>query len=71
MIEITSLKFSYPSGEFRLEMPDFSVDRNEKVAMIGPSGSGKTTLLNLVAGILTPETGKVTVNETDVSALGD
>ena len=71
MIEIISLKFSYPSGEFRLEMPDFSVDRNEKVAMIGPSGSGKTTLLNLVAGILTPETGKVTVNETDVSELGD
>ncbi len=71
MIEITSLKFSYPSGEFRLEMPDFKVDRNEKVAMIGPSGSGKTTLLNLVAGILTPETGKVTVNETDVSELGD
>ena len=71
MIEITSLKFGYPSSEFRLEMPELTVDRGEKVAVIGPSGSGKTTLLNLVAGILTPETGKVTVNETAVTALGD
>ncbi len=71
MIEITSLKFSYPSGEFRLEMPEFTVGRNEKVAVIGPSGSGKTTLLNLAAGILTPKAGRVTVNGKDVSSLGD
>ncbi len=71
MIGITSLEFSYPSGEFRLEMPEFTVGRNEKVAVIGPSGSGKTTLLNLVAGILTPKAGSVTVNGTDVSSLGD
>ncbi len=32
---LTTLKFGYPSGEFVLEMPEFTVDRNEKVAVIG------------------------------------
>jgi putative ABC transport system ATP-binding protein len=39
--------------------------------VIGPSGSGKTTLLHLVAGILTPDRGAVTVNGVEVSALPD
>lgn len=71
MIDIRSLEFEYRQGEFRLGMPEFAVADGEKVAVIGPSGSGKTTLLNLVAGILTPRHGTVTVADTAVSALGD
>ena len=41
------------------------------MAVVGPSGSGKTTLLNLVAGILTPDTGRVTVAGMEVSGLSD
>ena len=52
MIEINSLTFSYPTGEFRLDIEELSVASGEKVAVVGPSGSGKTTLFNLVAGIL-------------------
>jgi ABC-type transport system involved in cytochrome bd biosynthesis fused ATPase/permease subunit len=44
MIQIDSLEFHYPSGEFELIMPEFSIKKGEKVAVIGPSGSGKTTL---------------------------
>jgi putative ABC transport system ATP-binding protein len=39
------------------------------VAVIGPSGSGKTTLLNLVAGILVPDSGRVTTDGVEVSSL--
>ena len=52
-------------------MPEFSLEDGECVAIVGPSGSGKTTLLNLIAGILTPETGKIDVSGTEVSALSD
>jgi ABC-type lipoprotein export system ATPase subunit len=69
MIHISDLKFHYPSGEFRLGIPRFAVDRSEKVAVIGPSGSGKTTLLNLISGILLPKRGAVRVGETSVDAL--
>ncbi len=71
MIDIRFLDFRYPTGDFRLEIPDFQVSRSEKVAVIGPSGSGKTTLLNLAAGILVPAEGSVTVDGVGVSGLPD
>jgi putative ABC transport system ATP-binding protein len=71
MIYINSLKFHYPEGEFRLHVPELTVERSEKVAVIGPSGSGKTTLLNLIAGIVTPLEGTVSVGDVQVSNLPD
>ncbi len=46
-----------------------SVAEGELVALYGPSGSGKTTLLMLIAGLLVPDSGSVTVNGRDVSKL--
>ena len=71
MIDIRSLDFHYPGGDFRLAIPRLQIAAGEKLAVIGPSGSGKTTLLNLVAGILTPQQGEVRVGDTEVSALDD
>lgn len=71
MIDIDSLEFRYRAGEFRLRVPTLAVATGEKVAVIGPSGSGKTTLLNLISGIFTPQTGRVSVNGVEVSALND
>ena len=71
MITVQNLGYSYPGGEFRLNIPDFLVAEGEKVAVIGPSGSGKTTLLNLIAGIMIPQKGTVSVEDIQVSALGD
>ena len=71
MINIRSLDFHYPYGEFQLSVPEFSVSRSEKIAVIGTSGSGKTTLLNLVAGIMTPLQGNITVGTTRVNELND
>jgi putative ABC transport system ATP-binding protein len=71
MIAIHHLEFSYAVGDFCLSVPEFSVAWGEKVAVIGPSGSGKTTLLNLVAGILTPNKGEVSVGEQRISQFSD
>lgn len=71
MINIDSLEFSYREGEFRLCVPDFVVERGEKVAVIGPSGTGKTTLLNLIAGIQVAARGRILVGETAVDSLDD
>jgi putative ABC transport system ATP-binding protein len=71
MIQIKTLHFQYPTGEFRLNIPEFSITKGSKVAVIGPSGSGKTTLLNLIAGIMTPVKGTVSVGDIQVSGLGD
>jgi putative ABC transport system ATP-binding protein len=71
MINIQSLTFSYPTGDFHLRIPGFSIDKGEKVAVIGPSGTGKTTLLNLIAGIITPSTGNILVDNVRVETLPD
>lgn len=71
MIAIDSLTFGYGSGGFRLRIPSFSLADGESLAVVGPSGSGKTTLLNLIAGILTPESGRIDVAGTDVAGLSD
>jgi putative ABC transport system ATP-binding protein len=71
MINIQSLKFAYPSGEFRLDIQELSVSSGEKVAVIGPSGTGKTTLLNLLAGIITPAKGTILVDGVAVNEMHD
>lgn len=43
------------------------VGSGEVVGLIGPNGAGKTTLLNTVAGLLTPSSGTVTFDSTDVT----
>lgn len=68
MVRIEDLTFGYSGGGFRLRVPDFTLGDGERLAVVGPSGSGKTTLLNLIAGILTPEAGRIDVAGTEVSS---
>jgi sulfate/thiosulfate transport system ATP-binding protein len=44
-----------------------TVEDGALMALLGPSGSGKSTLLRIIAGLETPDTGKVTIAEEDVT----
>ena len=70
MIKVSELKFAY-SREFELALESLEIQEGERVAIVGPSGSGKTTLLNLLAGILTPQSGVIQIGKTEVSKLSD
>ena len=52
-----------------LNIPRFSVSPGEHIFISGPSGSGKSTLLGLVAGILAPTSGVVSVNGVRLNEL--
>ena len=71
MVRIEDLTFGYGADGFRLRVPEFALEDGARVAVVGPSGSGKTTLLNLIAGILTPETGRIDVAGSEISRLSD
>ena len=45
------------------------LNRGEVVALLGPNGSGKTTTFYAVAGLITPEGGRVLVDGTDVTTM--
>ncbi len=70
-IAIQGLKFEWPKSGFRLAIDSLDIPRGKKVAVVGPSGSGKTTLLNLMAGIISPETGEIRVAGHAVHELSD
>jgi putative ABC transport system ATP-binding protein len=69
VIQVRDLTFGYPVGGFRLDVRQLDVGAGETVAIVGPSGCGKTTLLNLLAGVLVPEAGCVSVGGEAVSTL--
>jgi putative ABC transport system ATP-binding protein len=48
-----------------------TIHRGEFTALVGPSGSGKTTLLNLIGALDKPTTGKILIDNTDVSSLSN
>ncbi|MFL5812340.1 MAG: ABC transporter ATP-binding protein [Bdellovibrionia bacterium] len=53
-------------GDFTLAA-DFSLAQGERAALIGKSGMGKTTLLRLIAGLETPDSGRVWMGSQDVT----
>ena len=54
-----------------LQEIDFAVTSGEAVAIVGASGSGKSTLLAILAGLDTPTTGSVLLDNEDVFALDE
>ncbi|GHT63234.1 ABC transporter ATP-binding protein [Bacteroidia bacterium] len=62
MIEIKNLTFHY--GKRKKLFNDFSLDLEQGsiVGLLGKNGAGKSTLLKLVAGLLSPQQGEITVN---------
>src|ERR687889_2248443 len=47
------------------------VEEGEFVAIMGPSGCGKSTMLHLLGGLLTPTTGRITIDGEDLTAATD
>ncbi|MHC4778122.1 MAG: ABC transporter ATP-binding protein [Planctomycetota bacterium] len=74
LITIKDLTLEYRSGAESLkvlDIPEWSVDKGEQVAISGPSGSGKSTLINVISGLLSPTAGSVQVAGTELTALGE
>src|SRR5689334_20167682 len=62
-VELHQLKKQYVSPDGGIvpviDVPEFQLEDGAQVGLIGGSGTGKTTLLNLIAGILTPDSGRI------------
>lgn len=54
-----------------LDVPAFDLAAGREVALAGGSGSGKTTLLHLIAGLLTPDGGSISIDGTDITQLSE
>lgn len=74
IVEFENVTRIYKSGEHELRALDhvsFRLDEGKIVVILGPSGAGKSTLLNLLGGLDSPSSGKITVGGRDISTLSD
>ena len=75
LLEISQLKKSFrtPDGGSHtvVNVPEFSLVEKAQVALEGESGSGKTTFLHLIAGILKPDSGRISLAGREMSALNE
>lgn len=69
VIEIEALRFAWKKGPPVLDIAAFRMEAGERVFLRGPSGSGKSTLLGLIAGVLQPQAGKISVLGQDMTGL--
>jgi putative ABC transport system ATP-binding protein len=73
-VNVHNVEFSYKreAGPVPvLRGATFSAARGEILMLSGPSGSGKTTLLSIVAGLLTPDSGSIVVDDVDVMRMSN
>ena len=74
IIECHSLCFSYTEGSNQTSILSnlrLDVKSGESIAILGPSGCGKSTLLNLIAGLDTPSSGDVLINNSNITKLNE
>lgn len=68
IIELQSLRYDI-AGRTIVNLPEWQLEPGQHCVVLGPSGSGKTTLLHLLAGILQPDNGAVSISGQRLSAL--
>lgn len=83
--DTSSVKPSRTKGKIKIESATFSFSENEKPAVnninitmgpsgvygvIGKNGSGKTTLMKLIMGLYSPQSGRVLIDDADISQFG-
>jgi len=70
IIDVRDVSFRWNTASFPVfESANLNVQRSDRVFIEGPSGSGKSTLLSLLAGVITPQRGSITVLGQRVDAL--
>ncbi|ACB85951.1 ABC transporter ATP-binding protein [Natranaerobius thermophilus] len=75
MIQVSDLSHTFPVGNNTgftvLNNINFEIEQGKIAAIMGKSGSGKSTLLNLLSGYLKPRTGRIVLNDKDVTGFNE
>ena len=68
MIEISSISKNF-GGVRAVNNATFKIAKGSITGLIGPNGAGKTTLFNIIAGNIKPTSGKVFLDDQDITGM--
>lgn len=75
MLKLENIKKSFVQPDKQrvpiLDISNFEIATGEQVVLIGPSGCGKTTLLHTIAGITKPDSGKVLLDQIELTRFSE
>ena len=72
VVRVTQVTKSFRMGRVEVEAlkgVDLEITAGNYISIMGPSGSGKSTLFNMIGGLDKPSSGKVFIDEVDISQL--
>ena len=72
-LELQGVSKSFGAGARRAEVLaniNLRVENGEFVAVVGYSGAGKTTLISVMAGLVRPDSGTITLNDLEITGPG-
>jgi ABC-type multidrug transport system fused ATPase/permease subunit len=69
-IEFNNVHFKYPKTEKQiLNGISFKISPKERIAIVGRNGAGKSTIIKLLCKLYKPDSGKITINGTDIKNI--
>ncbi len=74
LIAAQNVRKSFNDGDLSVDVLkdiEFSIQKNQSIAIIGASGSGKSTLLHLLAGLDVPDSGNIFINKKSINELNN
>jgi ATP-binding cassette, subfamily B, multidrug efflux pump len=65
-VRFDDVTFSYVPGDIVLDRVSFRLFAGKTIAIVGPTGAGKTSIINLITRFYDPDSGKISINGTDI-----
>jgi len=68
VVELNDVNYSYDSRQVLFDI-NMNIHKNRSIGIVGESGAGKTTLFDIITGMLTPQSGKISIDGIDYTGL--
>ena len=65
-VKMKDVIFSYTKDSTKIKIPEFVLNKGDKISIVGESGQGKTTVMNILAGLYPLENGKLLIDNKDM-----